>query len=71
MRKRASKTDRTQDGRAVLEQRIKEYHRQFDAIGAYFPNANIQKVDATKSIDKVSKQVDAMLQAAGVQPKAQ
>jgi adenylate kinase len=70
VRKRAAKAGRAQDAPPELEQRIKEYHRQFDAIGAYFPNANIQKVDATKSIDKVSKEVDALLQAAGIRPKA-
>lgn len=69
VRKRAAKAGRSMDAPAELEQRIKEYHRQFDAIGAYFPNANIQKVDATKSIEKVSKEVSALLKASGIQPK--
>jgi len=69
VRKRAAKAG-NQEGSAELEQRLKEYHRQFDAISVYFPNANIQKLDATKPINKVSQQVDGMLQAAGIQPKA-
>jgi adenylate kinase len=69
VRKRAAKTGRQQDAPEELEQRLKEYHRQFDAIGAYFPNANIQKLDASKPEAKVSKDIDAILRGVGVQPK--
>lgn len=70
VRKRAAKANKPQDAPAEIEQRLKEYHRQFDAIGAYFPNAKIEKIDASKPVDKVSKEVDGFLKAAGILPKA-
>lgn len=43
------------------EQRLKDYHREFDAMAYYFPNANIVKIDGTKPAISVSKDIQAAL----------
>jgi len=40
-----------------IEQELKDYHREFDFIREYFPEADIRTVDATKKPTKVTKQV--------------
>jgi len=34
-------------------QRIKDYHREFDTLSLYYPNAKIVKIDGTQSEEKV------------------
>ena len=46
-----------------LEQRIKDYHREMDMVRLYFPNAEIQKIDGSKSEGRVRSQVEKVLQA--------
>jgi adenylate kinase len=54
----------------VLEQRIKNYHREMDAISAYFPNAQIVSVDGNKPESDVWKAIRAGLEGAGIKPLA-
>jgi adenylate kinase family enzyme len=70
IRQRARKTGRQSDNSQILEQRIKDYHREMDAISLYFPDANIVAVDANKSEAEVWKEVQAALDGAGLKPIA-
>ena len=44
-----------------IEQELKDYHREFDFIRTYFPDANIQEVDGTKAPAQVAKQIRKVL----------
>src|SRR5580700_1754321 len=57
IRERAKKTGRESDRSQILEQRIKDYHREMDAISLYFPNANIVSVDGNKPEAEVWKAI--------------
>jgi hypothetical protein len=46
---------------AALEQRIKDYHREFDMLQLYFPNADVNKLDGTKKAAQVEKTVASLL----------
>jgi adenylate kinase family enzyme len=69
IRERAKKTGRESDRSQILEQRIKDYHREMDAISLYFPNANIVSVDGNKSEADVWKAIQAGLDGAGIKPQ--
>jgi adenylate kinase len=49
------------DVAASAEQRLKDYHRETDAIKVYFPDAEIVEIDGTKSPDKVRASITAAL----------
>jgi adenylate kinase family enzyme len=66
IRERSRKTGRQSDSSQIIEQRIKDYHREMDAIAFYFPKANIVAVDANKSEAEVWKAVQAALDGAGI-----
>jgi adenylate kinase family enzyme len=68
IRERSRKTGRQSDSSQILEQRIKDYHREMDAISLYFPKANIVAVDADKPEAEVWKAIQAGLDGAGVKP---
>ena len=68
IRKRAKKTGRQSDRSQVLEQRIKDYHREMDAISLYFPNAKIVQVDGNKSEEEMWQAIQAGLDQAGIKP---
>ena len=71
IRERAKKTGRESDRPEVLEQRIKDYHREMDSISLYFPNAKIVPVDADKPEAEVWKAIQAGLDEGGIKPAAQ
>ena len=68
IRERSQNTGRKSNSSRILEQRIKDYHREMDAISLYFPNANIVAVDANKPEAEVWKAMQAALDGAGVKP---
>jgi adenylate kinase family enzyme len=68
IRARSQKTGRQSDSSQILEQRIKDYHREMDAISFYFPQANIVTVDANKPEAEVWKAIQAALGGAGIKP---
>jgi adenylate kinase len=68
IRERSGKTGRQSDSSQILEQRIKDYHREMDAISFYFPNANIVAVDANKPEADVWKAIQGALDGAGIKP---
>jgi adenylate kinase family enzyme len=69
IRERAMKTGRQSDRPQIVEQRIKDYHREMDAIGFYFPKAKIVAIDANKPDADVWKAVQAALDEAGIRPQ--
>ena len=54
--------------RALDEQRLKDYHREFDMISAYYPNAKIVKIDGTKPEEVMWESVRQALDQAGIHP---
>ena len=68
IRKRAKTTGRESDNPQILEQRIKDYHREMDWIGSYFPNAKIVDVDANRPEPEVYKSVQTILAEEGLKP---
>ena len=68
IRERSRKTGRQSDSSQIIEQRIKDYHREMDAISFYFPKANIVAVDANKPEAEVWKAIQTGLDGAGIKP---
>jgi adenylate kinase family enzyme len=68
IRERAKTTGRLSDRSPILEQRIKDYHREMDAISFYFPQAKIVSVDGNKPEAEVWKAIQAGLAEAGIRP---
>jgi adenylate kinase len=68
IRQRAKKTGRESDRPQILEQRIKDYHREMDTISPYFPNAKIVPVDGNKPDAETWKAIQAGLDEAGIKP---
>ncbi len=50
-----------QENRDDVEQRLKDYHREFDFAGLYFPQADIHKIDGTKSPATVARAIQKVL----------
>ncbi len=50
-----------QENRDDVEQRLKDYHREFDFAGLYFPQADIHKIDGTKSAANVARSIQKVL----------
>jgi adenylate kinase family enzyme len=48
---------RLKDQKRDLDQELKDYHREFDFLRTYFPDADIRTVDGTKSRPEVEKQI--------------
>jgi adenylate kinase len=53
VRKRAASAGRQSDQPRIIEQRIKDYHREFDTLSLYYPDAKIVKIDGTQSEEKM------------------
>jgi len=64
VRKRAAAAGRQSDQPKIIEQRIKDYHREFDMISVYYPNAKIVKIDGTQSEEKMWKTIQQALDGA-------
>jgi adenylate kinase family enzyme len=70
VRERAKKTGRESDRPQIIEQRIKDYHREMDAIALYFPNAKIVDLDGSVPEAKVWIAIQTALDEAGLKPAA-
>ena len=68
IRKRAVTTGRQIDRPEILEQRIKDYHREMDAIPYYFPKAKIVDIDASYPEHQTWKQIENALNDGGIKP---
>ena len=69
IRERAKTTGRQNDSPQIIEQRIKNYHREMDAISFYFPNAKIADIDDSLPEAKVWKAIQTVLDQAGFRSK--
>jgi adenylate kinase len=70
IRNRAKGTGRESDNSRIIEQRIKDYHREMNAISVYFPKAKIVLVDANRPEGQVWKDIQAGLNKAQIKPLA-
>jgi len=61
-RKRDQKRGRPDDTPERVERRLKDYHREMDFVKLYYPEADIHRIDGTKSIEDVSKAIEKVLQ---------
>jgi adenylate kinase len=68
VRKRAAQGGRQSDRPEIIEQRIKDYHREFDMISVYYPKARIVKIDGTKPEEVMWKAIQQALDQGGVLP---
>jgi adenylate kinase len=68
VRERAAKGGRQSDQPKVIDQRLKDYHREFDTISLYFPNAKIVKINGTESEEKMWKAMQQALDEWGLRP---
>jgi len=60
-RERATKRHRADDTPALIEERLKNYHREMDMIRDYYPQANIWTINGAKSVEEVSGTIEAIL----------
>ena len=60
-RKRLTKRGAKDDTPEVIEQRIKDYHREMDFLPVYFPSIKIHKLDGAKKPDQISKELKKIL----------
>ncbi len=70
VRERAKTTGRESDRPQIIEQRIKDYHREMDAISLYFPNAKIVDLDGSLPEAEVWKAIQTALYEAGLKSAA-
>ena len=70
VRERAKTTGRESDRPQIIEQRIKDYHREMDAISLYFPKAKIVDLDGSAPETKVWKAIQTALDEAGLKATA-
>jgi adenylate kinase len=61
VRERLKKRAREDDQPALIEARLKNYHRELDMVRAYYPQANIWTIDGTKNERTVSQTIEAIL----------
>ena len=66
VQQRAVQAGQNAEQQKATEQRINDYHREFDGAAYYFPKAKIVKIDGTKPVSQVSAEIDAALTAAGI-----
>jgi adenylate kinase len=52
------------ESRSSVEQRLKDFHREMDMLQLYFPDANLKRVDGTKSVKDVEAAVATLLKQA-------
>jgi adenylate kinase len=63
-RQRAKARNRVDDTPELIEERLKNYHREMDMIRSYYPQANIWTVNGNKPIAEVSGAIEAILRDA-------
>ncbi|HET7440877.1 MAG TPA: nucleoside monophosphate kinase [Terriglobales bacterium] len=70
IRERAKKSGQESNRPQILDQRIKDYHREMDAISLYFPKAKIVPVNGNQPEADVWKAIRAGLEGDGIKPVA-
>ena len=61
VRQRLKLRKRADDTPELIEERLKNYHREMDMIRSYYPQANIWTVNGDKPIKEVSDTIEAIL----------
>lgn len=69
IRARAKASGEASDSLRIINQRIKDYHREMDGIGYYFPRAKIVAVDVNKPEAESWKAMQAAMDQAGIKGK--
>jgi adenylate kinase len=60
-RQRLRKRQRADDEPDLVEERLKNYHREMDMIRSYYPQANIWTINGDKPVAEVSSTIEAIL----------
>ena len=60
-RKRLKERKRADDKPELIEERLKNYHREMDMVRSYYPQANIWTINGAKPIAVVSSTIEAIL----------
>jgi len=60
-RRRLKERQRADDTPELIEERLKNYHREMDMIRSYYPKANIWTVNGDKPIAVISGTIEAIL----------
>jgi len=60
-RQRLQESRRADDKPDLIEERLKNYHREMDMIRSYYPEARIWSVDGDKPVAEVSSTIEAIL----------
>lgn len=58
---RLKKRQRADDKPELIEERLKNYHREMDMIRSYYPQANIWTINGDKPVKEVSGTIEAIL----------
>jgi adenylate kinase len=61
VRERLKKRARIDDKPELIEERLKNYHREMDTIRSYYPQANIWTINGDKPVAEVSSTIEAIL----------
>jgi adenylate kinase len=61
VRERLRKRKHADDKPELIDESLKNYHREMDMIRAYYPSANIWTIDGAKSIAEVSSTLESIL----------
>jgi adenylate kinase family enzyme len=69
IRARAKTSREASDSPRIINQRIKDYHREMDGIGYYFPRAKIVAVDVNKPEAESWKAMQAAMDQVGIKGK--
>ena len=60
-RQRLAERRRVDDTPELVEERLKNYHREMDMIRSYYPQANIWTINGAKPVAVVSRTIEAIL----------
>ena len=61
---RLKERQRADDKPELIEERLKNYHREMDMINSYYPEAKIWTIDGDKPVEEVSSAIEAILKGA-------
>ncbi len=63
LQKRLSRRGRPEDTPELIDMRLKNYRREMEMARAYYPEANIRKIDGAASAKNVSRQVERVIES--------
>ena len=61
---RLKERQRADDKPELIEERLKNYHRELDMINSYYPEARIWTIDGDKPVAEVSSAIEAIIKGA-------